>query len=316
MANPYNFEFLGQLIGREETQRLEFKSSRELLNENSQKRNAFISDQIARAVSAFLNTDGGLLIIGMEEKGGVATGLSDGVPRTRITWEQLQSSICDRIQPAVAGYISVFAVPVAESSAGERLFAFVVDVKPGITAYQAPDKKYYVRRSGQSEAMEDKDIRLRMLATDKPRLVVGLKPLIERHPQISRYISYVTWVLSLENAGLVNVPKAIVRSQLSLHGLSELGQKIISSSTPEYQVTHFRIADLDDFGLLPGQQFDYPLVKVSDSAIRECPEPADVGMRLDITVFVDNGLPSELRNYDLMADLRPIIDAQWHISSS
>src|SRR5690348_15200854 len=114
-------------------------------------------DQVIPAVSAFLNTDGGQLILGIEEKDGV---LSDGVARSRMTAARLQSSICSRIQPAVAGYINVFPVQVGKSASGEELFAFVIDVKAGITAYQSDDKRYYVRRSGQSEAMEDKDIRL------------------------------------------------------------------------------------------------------------------------------------------------------------
>ena len=75
----------------------------------------------------------------------------------------------------MAGYISAYSVLVGESATFDKLFAFVVDVRPGHTAYQADDKKYYVRRSGRSEPMEDKDIRLRMLAADKPRIVVRLE---------------------------------------------------------------------------------------------------------------------------------------------
>ena len=115
MANPYNLEFLTGLIDQPETQRLEFKSSRDLSSEESQKRGRFLKDQVVPTISAFLNTDGGLLILGMEDdKDGVAIGLSDGVPCSRMKREQLQSSICDRIQPAVAGYISVYDVPVRE----------------------------------------------------------------------------------------------------------------------------------------------------------------------------------------------------------
>lgn len=125
MANPYKIEFVQGLIGQEETQRLEFKSSRELVNENPQKRSKFISERVVRAVSAFLNTDGGQLVIGIEEKDGVAVALSPGVPRAVLSWEQLQSAICDRIQPAVAGYVSVFSVQVGTSPNGEKLFAFV-----------------------------------------------------------------------------------------------------------------------------------------------------------------------------------------------
>jgi predicted HTH transcriptional regulator len=68
MSNPYSFAYLNSLVGQQETQRLEFKSIRELSNDNSQKRGKFISEQIVPTVSAFLNTDGGQLVIGIEEK--------------------------------------------------------------------------------------------------------------------------------------------------------------------------------------------------------------------------------------------------------
>lgn len=83
MANRYNVEFVNRLIEQQETQRLEFKSSRELLKDNSQKRGKFISGQLVPTVSAFLNTDGGQLVIGIEEEDGVAIALSGGVPRSR-----------------------------------------------------------------------------------------------------------------------------------------------------------------------------------------------------------------------------------------
>jgi predicted HTH transcriptional regulator len=85
MANPYHIEFVNGLIGQQETQRLEFKSSRELLSDNSQRRGKFITDQLVPTVSAFLNTDGGQLVIGIEEKDGVAVALSSGVLRSRLS---------------------------------------------------------------------------------------------------------------------------------------------------------------------------------------------------------------------------------------
>ena len=254
MANPYDFQFIKGLLGQQETQRLEFKSSRDLLNENSQKRGKFVSDRIVPTVSPFLNTDGGQLIVGVEEKEGTATSLSAGVPRTRLAWEQLQSAICDRIQPAVAGYVNVFTVQVGDGTSGEKLYAFVVDVKVGTTAYQADDKKYYVRRSGQSEAMEDKDVRLRMLAGDKPRIAIGLHPyILPNTGRFSYMIPAVKWNLSIENVGVRNIPRALARCGVNTQGLSELGAKTVSP--PEYWQTDFPIEGLDHTGLLPGQRF-------------------------------------------------------------
>jgi hypothetical protein len=36
-------------------------------------------------------------------------------------------------------------------------------------------------------------------------------------------------------------------------------------------------------------------------------------MLADVIVYIDDGLPNELRNYDLMADLRPVIKNDWII---
>jgi hypothetical protein len=292
-----------------------------LSNDNSRRK--FVSDQVVRTVSAFLNSDGGQLIIGIEEQEGVAVKLSDGIPRSNMTWEQLQSSICNRIQPAVADYVSVFSIPVTERGNGEKLFAFVVDVMPGFTAYQADDKKYYGRRAGQSEAMEDKDIRLRMLAADKPRFDINLRPRIVGYGKgpFSQFIQNITWDLEFKNVGLTNIPQAIVRSELNLEGLSELGCKAISAWTPEHLKTDFGMEDIDHAGLLPGQQFKYPIIKIHGTNFAACLDPASVIITANITVFINNGLPAELRSYDVMASLRSIIglesivDAQWQLPS-
>ena len=314
MANPYHIEFVNGLIGQQETQRLEFKSSRELLSDNSQRRGKFITDQLVPTVSAFLNTDGGQLVIGIEEKDGVAVALSSGVLRSRLSWEQLQSAICDRIQPAVAGYISVFSVQVGTSSDGDKLFAFVVDVKAGTTAYQADDKKYYVRRSGQSEAMEDKDVRLRMLAGDKPRLTISLHPrIVSNVGNFLHHVQHVTWILTFENVGIRNIPRAIVQSNLNLQGLTDLGGRTVTSRTPEYRQTEFPFEGLESAELLPGRRFELPHVTVTSTAFVQCEDVASVTMLADVIVYIDDGLPNELRNYDLMADLRPVIKNDWII---
>jgi len=314
MANPYDIDFLMGLIGQQESQRLEFKSSRELSNETDSKRNKFMMEQVIPAVSAFLNTDGGQLILGLEEKSGV---LSEGVARSQMTAARLQSSICSRIQPAVAGYINVFPVPLRRKSAsGEELFAFVIDVRPGITAYQSDDRRYYVRRSGQTEAMEDKDIRLRMLAADKPRINVELKPEIVRGGAgYSGYINSVNWRLWFKNVGVINIPTALMHTTFELHGLSEQGSEIIRANTPKYHKTDFPMGYTEHAGLLPGLDYERTHINMSSLAFIDCSDLDSVAMTADITVFIDNGLPAEVRNYDLMADLRPwIIDTNWRTS--
>lgn len=171
--NPWNLELLRSYLGQEESYELEFKSSKALTGDDGKARK-FLADLTCH-VSAFLNSEGGRLLIGLEEaeskdkkQAEKAVGLSPGVRRSRYTPARITSAICDQIHPSVASYVNVFPVVVGKQDE-EDLLAFVVEVKPGVTAYQAADKHYYARRSFSSEPMEDKDIRLRMLADEKPR---------------------------------------------------------------------------------------------------------------------------------------------------
>lgn len=171
--NPWNLERLRSYLGQEESYEVEFKSSKALTGDDGRARK-FLADLTCH-VSAFLNSEGGRLLIGIEEaeskdkkQAEKAVELSSGVPRSRYTAARISSAICDQIHPSVASYVSVFPVVVGQEDE-EELLAYVVEVKPGVTAYQAADKHYYARRSFSSEPMEDKDIRLRMLADEKPR---------------------------------------------------------------------------------------------------------------------------------------------------
>lgn len=180
MKNPWTRQRLEEeFIGQEESQRLEFKSSRELAHESAGKVSAFVDD-LSTHVGAFLNSDGGLLIVGIEEadkrdkkRADLAERLSEGVPRSRMTASRLSSMLCDRISPAVTSLLQVHAVKTGEHD-GEDLLAFVVEVRPGVTAYQSADKKYYGRRSFSSNPLEDKEIRLRMLADERPRATITI----------------------------------------------------------------------------------------------------------------------------------------------
>lgn len=190
--NPWTRERLQQFVGQEESYNLEFKSSRPLLDPSGGKVDSFFND-LSCHVSAFLNSDGGLLIIGLEEppqsdrkRAELAIGLSDGVPRSVFTASRLSNKLCDRVHPAIGSYLQVYPVPVGKTGDGEDLLAFVVNVQPGITAYQAADKRYYCRRSFSIEPMEDKDVRLRMLTDTRPRAALKIE-------EISGEPAFVSW---------------------------------------------------------------------------------------------------------------------------
>jgi hypothetical protein len=168
--------------------------------------------------------------------------------------------------------------------------------------------------------MEDKDIRLRMLAADKPRIAIGLEPqVIPGQGVFSRNIQLIAWDLWFQNAGVANIPQALVQAKLELHGLSDSGCEQIRAWTQEWKKIDFGMEHLDHKGLLPEQRFHDRLIQIFESAFRDCPDRSVVRMTADITVFIDNGLPAEMRNYDLMADLRSIVnlstDGAWKLPS-
>lgn len=117
--NPWTKERLLQHIEQPETPYLEFKSSRPLCLDNKDRPRYL--DGLAAHAGAFLNAEGGLLLIGLEEgrrrdAPDVATELSPGVPRRQLSAARLESMLCDRIHPSVAGLIKVHSIPIGVTS--------------------------------------------------------------------------------------------------------------------------------------------------------------------------------------------------------
>ncbi len=142
-------------LGQEETLRLEFKAGRLLDKPES----AWTAD-LSKEVSAFANTEGGLLVLGVpEQKVGKLRVASepDGVAET-ITREQLQRKIEGNVFPYLSG-IRVSRVPL--SSPPGRV-VFVLEIPPGSTAYQANDGRYYGRSEFEAKHLPDHEIRVRM----------------------------------------------------------------------------------------------------------------------------------------------------------
>ena len=172
--NQWTRELLEEFIGHEESSTLEFKSSDGLTQGSPSQVDSFF-EALSKHVSAFLNTEGGQLIVGIDESSMKdkimaerAVRLSKGVRRSIFTGVRFSNKLCDRIHPSVGAYINVIPVKVGKIE-DDDLLAFVIEVKPGITAYQAADKRYYSRNSFSSEPLDDKDVRLRMLADNTPR---------------------------------------------------------------------------------------------------------------------------------------------------
>jgi hypothetical protein len=157
MHEPWNWDKtdLARLIGQSESLRLDFKQSKLFDSPQGQ-----ILDNLTKEVSAFANTEGGTIVVGIIEdrdrRPFVAKALDDGVDRVKFPPEWLQQVLESNVRPMPAG-LRVRAIPL--SSAG---VAYIVYVPAGTTAYQAKDYYYYGRSEFESKPLADHEIRLRM----------------------------------------------------------------------------------------------------------------------------------------------------------
>lgn len=146
---------LQALIGQSESIHLEFKSGL-MFNDPDTK----WIEQLSKEVSAFANTVGGDLVLGIEEdtktRPRTATKLN-GVPTT-LAPERLQQMIEGNVSP----YLPGIRVQRVQLSAFSDRVAFVVHVPQGSTAYQAKDGRYYGRSEFEVKHLPDHEIRLRM----------------------------------------------------------------------------------------------------------------------------------------------------------
>lgn len=143
------------------------------------KRSAAIADdkrgEIAKDVSAFANSDGGVLVYGVEEDPvqHVPTGTDAGVDHGRFSREWLEHVIDSNIQPRIAD-VEISPIPIGPD---RSLYAIRVPRSVSAAYQNAVDNKYYKRfnfRSRPMEHYEIEDLRNRRLMVSG-RLTVGIE---------------------------------------------------------------------------------------------------------------------------------------------
>jgi hypothetical protein len=320
MQSRKNKNDLEAVLGESESRTLEFKSSRDLgLDKNKAKK--FVAEKVARAVSSFLNSDGGVLIIGIEEdRNGNATVLSPGIPRSVMKQDALQNMIVDLIRPPVGDLVGVRAIKV-NGSDDDPCYDFCVEVKPGHTAYQSADMLYYARREGQSFPMDDKDIRLRMLSSDRPRVHISVEREIhysgahrwanyenELHRSDSpKWVNGVRWLLTIRNIGLKTIPRALIRCKIEAEGLSDRG---IARLNSHMTVFGDKEEDKIETGLMPTANWSTEILQVSNYILKDC--SGQPSLTANVEVLIDDGFPEE-KKIDLLGDIRSLIESEWQL---
>ena len=112
-------------------------------------------DEIAKDVSAFANSDGGILIYGVEEDKSthLPVRIDNGVDDSICSREWLENTVTSRITPKVDD------VRVLPLSAGPGRSLYVVSVPKSFRGpHQASDRRFYKRHNFKSEPMEEYEI--------------------------------------------------------------------------------------------------------------------------------------------------------------
>ena len=146
----YKFSDLEDLINNEveENLHLDYKSAGALSKEDKKKA------EITKDVSAFANSDGGIIVYGIQEVDNKPNSFSF-VDGNKITKEWLEN-IINIIQPRIN---SVDIFPIRHEGKLEETIYLVKIPKSDDAPHMAKDKKYYKRFNFCSEPMEDYEVK-------------------------------------------------------------------------------------------------------------------------------------------------------------
>ncbi|GAA4072288.1 hypothetical protein GCM10022389_17010 [Flavobacterium cheonanense] len=151
----------------EENLNLDYKAS------GSLQRNDAKTNEISKDVSAFANSDGGIIIYGIKEDQ-INRHLPesiDPINRNEISKEWLEQIIQSKIRPRINGIV-IHSVSVDEQT---NKVVYVIEIPKSNTAHQANDKKYYKRFNFNSEPMYDYEIRDILNRTKSPIIDLELE---------------------------------------------------------------------------------------------------------------------------------------------
>ncbi|QSW89588.1 ATP-binding protein [Flavobacterium endoglycinae] len=151
----------------EENLNLDYKASGSLQKSDAK------TNEISKDVSAFANSDGGIIVYGIKEHQ-INRHLPDSidpVDRKLISKEWLEQIIQSKIRPRIDGII-IHSITVDENS---DQVVYAVEIPKSNTAHQAHDKRYYKRFNFNSEPMYDYEIRDVLNRTKAPIIDIELE---------------------------------------------------------------------------------------------------------------------------------------------
>lgn len=176
----------------EENLNLDYKAS------GSLQRNDVKTNEISKDVSAFANSDGGIIIYGIKEDQ-INRHLPesiDPINRNEISKEWLEQIIQSKIRPRINGIV-IHSVSVDEQT---NKVVYVIEIPKSNTAHQANDKKYYKRFNFNSEPMYDYEIRDILNRTKSP--IIDLELEIQKYTYEVNQQNFVLSSFSIGSNGM------------------------------------------------------------------------------------------------------------------
>lgn len=110
-------------------------------------------NEIAKDVSAFANSDGGIIVYGVVEHGHLPASIDDGIDHRIYTREWLDQVIRSNITPRIDG-LTIAQIPLSKDKSAYSILI----PKSCRGPHQAPSKHYYKRFNFASAPMEDYEI--------------------------------------------------------------------------------------------------------------------------------------------------------------
>ena len=147
----------------EENIHLDYKRAEALGKDDKKK------GEITKDISAFANSDGGIIIYGLEEKDHKPIALSP-IDGEKFTKEWLDQ-ICSNIQQHIRN-VEIFPIRI-NGEIGKSIYVVRIP-RSNNAPHMATDHKYYKRNNFQSVAMEEYEVRDLFNRIDKPELCFDL----------------------------------------------------------------------------------------------------------------------------------------------
>lgn len=257
----WNLEKIKQYIsdGVEENIHLDYKGSDSISNISDKK------NEISKDVSAFANSDGGIIIYGVKEydekdKNHLPETIQP-IKGNEYSKEWLEQVINSTISPKIH---NIIITPIQTGDIKDNLVIYVVEIPKSTTAHQMKDKRYYRRYNFQSIPMDDweiKDIINRVTQT-KFELYFETKPnkkILEKGlslpPKIkidmwirnsgSKVIKYLDCFMSGDNETAKNISDPYFSGEFQKHFSNIIDREVTIKNTT-FTINSERIAILPE----------------------------------------------------------------------